>query len=110
MANAAAERALNDAFGALANRDRRRLLRELRRGPLPTPAIAGQFDFSKQALSRHLAVLEHAGLIERHTRGRIRYIRLAPAPLQRVSNWIFELRRGWQASLDRLDRVLEEHR
>jgi DNA-binding transcriptional ArsR family regulator len=103
-------RALNDVFGALANEERRLMLRQLRHGPMATPSIAARFDFTKQALSRHLAVLEHAGLIERTTRGRVRHVSLVPAPLGRVSNWLFELQRGWQASLQRLDRALEDIR
>ncbi|HEX3370277.1 MAG TPA: metalloregulator ArsR/SmtB family transcription factor [Candidatus Cybelea sp.] len=101
------ELALDRVFAALANHERRTMLRQLRRGPVETPVIAASFDFSKQALSRHLAVLEEAGLIDRTARGRMHSVSLAPRPLDDVSAWISELRRGWQSSLERLDRVLQ---
>ncbi len=100
------ELVLDRVFTALANPERRRLLRQLRRGSVETPVIAASFDFSKQALSRHLAVLEEAGLIDRTAHGRVHSVSLVPQPLDDVSAWISELRRGWQSSLDRLDRVL----
>ncbi len=103
---AARDDVLDSVFGALANGPRRRVLRLLRSEPAATPEIAARFDFSKQALSRHLGVLEDAGLIERTVHGRVNYLSLVPEPLQDISDWIFDLRRGWHASLDRLDRVL----
>jgi DNA-binding transcriptional ArsR family regulator len=103
---ASRERRLDEIFGALANGERRRMLRQLRRGPMATPEIAARFDFSKQALSRHLSVLESAGLIERSTQGRLNYVSLVPSRLHDVSAWIAELRRGWHGSLDRLDFIL----
>jgi DNA-binding transcriptional ArsR family regulator len=106
MRSAASHRVLDDVFGALANRQRREILVRLARGSAATPEFASQFGFTKQALSRHIAVLDEAGLIERSVQGRTNRLTLVPAPLERVSNWILELRRGWQASLDRLDDVL----
>jgi DNA-binding transcriptional ArsR family regulator len=100
--------ALGSAFDALANEERRRILRRLARGAATTPEIASQFHFTKQAMSRHVAVLERAGLIGRSSRGRVRSLTLVPTQLDRISLWIAELRHGWHASLDRLDEVLKE--
>jgi DNA-binding transcriptional ArsR family regulator len=100
--------ALGAAFDALANEERRRILRRLARGAATTPEIASQFRFTKQAMSRHVAVLERAGLVGRSNRGRVRSLTLVPTQLDRISLWIAELRHGWHASLDRLDEVLKE--
>jgi DNA-binding transcriptional ArsR family regulator len=96
-------------FGALANEQRRAILARLARGPASTPEIATQFDLTKQALSRHLVVLEDAGLVERTLRGRTYDLALVPAPLDRISRWLVEIRRGWHASLDRLEGVLRSN-
>jgi DNA-binding transcriptional ArsR family regulator len=100
------ETALGSAFDALANAQRRAILARLARGPASTPEIASRFGFTKQALSRHLTILERAGLIQRRIRGRTNDLALMPAPLDDVSQWIAEIGRGWQASLDRLDLIL----
>jgi DNA-binding transcriptional ArsR family regulator len=73
---------------------------------MTTPEVGRHFGFSKQVLSRHVGVLEDAGLIERTLRGRVHELVLAPAPLRELSSWATELRRGWEASLDWLDEVL----
>jgi DNA-binding transcriptional ArsR family regulator len=99
---------LGTVFGALANEQRRAILARLARGPASTPEIALQFDLTKQALSRHLAVLEDAGLVERTMRGRTYDLALVPAPLDRISRWLGGIRRGWHANLDRLDAMLKE--
>jgi DNA-binding transcriptional ArsR family regulator len=101
--------ALDAVFAALANEHRRRILARLASGDVTTPQIALEFDFSKQALSRHMAVLEDAGLVNRAVHGRLHELAFAPEPLDGVSHWIFELRRGWKKNLDRLDRVLRAH-
>lgn len=97
---------LDAAFGALANQQRRDILVLLRRGPIQTPQIASHFGFSKQAMSRHMAVLEDAGLVNRTVLGRARELTLETKPLDDVSRWVDELQRGWRASFERLDRVL----
>ncbi len=102
--------ALPAVFDALANEQRRAILVRLARGSASTPEVAAQFGFTKQALSRHLTVLEDAGLIERTIQGRVHYLALIPAPLDRVSRWLVEIRRGWHASLDRLNALLSEER
>jgi DNA-binding transcriptional ArsR family regulator len=101
---------LGAAFDALANHQRRAILVRLARGAASTPEIALQFGFTKQALSRHVAVLENAGLIERTTQGRTHHLALIPAQLDRISRWLVEIRSGWRSSLDRLDTALRERR
>jgi DNA-binding transcriptional ArsR family regulator len=101
------DRALDAVFSALANEHRRRILRRLASGDAATARIARDFDFSKQALSRHIAVLEDAGLVKRTVRGRERRLALAPSRLHDVATWLFQLHRGWQRSFDRLDEVLQ---
>ncbi len=111
MARAASrEAALGYVFDALANEQRRSILVRLAHGASSTPEIASQFGFTKQALSRHLKVLESAGLIARSGRGRINDVTLLPAALDDVSRWLVEVRRGWHASLDRLEHVLRSKR
>ena len=100
------EAALGDVFDALANERRRAIVVRLAAGPARTPDVASQFGLTKQALSRHLTVLERAGLIERRSRGRTNDLALRPATLDDVTRWIFEIRRGWHASLDRLDTIV----
>jgi DNA-binding transcriptional ArsR family regulator len=98
--------ALDLVLDALANGPRREIVARLSRGPMTTPEIGRHFGFTKQALSRHVAVLEGAGLVQRLARGRVHHLSLVPAPLGEVSGWLGEIRRGWEANLDRLDAVL----
>jgi DNA-binding transcriptional ArsR family regulator len=100
--------ALDAVFDALANDRRREIVMRLARSCMTTPEIGRHFGFSKQALSRHLSVLERAGLVSRVASGRVYHLALAPQRLESVVDWISELRRGWAASLERLDEVLRE--
>jgi DNA-binding transcriptional ArsR family regulator len=106
MPGLARSASLGPIFGALANEQRRAILARLAQGPASTPDIALQFDLTKQALNRHLVVLEDAGLLERTMHGRTYDLALVPASLDRISRWLGEIRRGWHASLDRLDDIL----
>ncbi len=98
--------ALDTVFDALANEPRREILVRLSAGSMATPEIGRGFGFTKQALSRHVAILENAGLVRRKVRGRVHDLTLVRTPLTEVSGWLAEVERGWQASLDRLDAVL----
>ncbi len=98
--------ALDTIFDALANEPRREILVRLSAAPMTTPEISRGFGFTKQAMSRHMAILESAGLVRRTVRGRVHDLTLVRAPLTEVSGWLAEVERGWQASLDRLDAVL----
>ena len=97
---------LDRTFDALANEHRRRIVDQLTVGPLDTPTLGSRFSLSKQALNRHLIVLEDAGLIERRLRGRVHALTLQPSPLDDVGAWVAEVRRGWEASFDRLAQIL----
>jgi DNA-binding transcriptional ArsR family regulator len=97
---------LDTVFDALANQPRREIITRLARGAMTTPEVGRHFGFSKQALNRHVSLLEGAGLIERTLRGRVHELAIVPARFGEVSAWVTEVRRGWEASLDRLDDVL----
>ena len=99
---------LDAVFDALANDRRRDIVMRLARRPMTTPEIGRHFGFTKQALSRHLAVLEGAGLVSRVARGRVHTLALSPQRLDSVARFVSELRSGWAASLERLDEVLRE--
>jgi DNA-binding transcriptional ArsR family regulator len=99
---------LDPIFDALASEHRRRIVDHLAVSPLDTPALGAKFNMSKQALNRHIVVLEDAGLIERRLQGRVHQLRLVSDPLDGVSEWVSHVRRGWQANLDRLADVLEQ--
>jgi DNA-binding transcriptional ArsR family regulator len=101
-----ADASLDAVFDALASEHRREIVLRLSRGAMATPEIGKHFGFTKQALSRHVAVLEGAGLVARTRRGRVCELALVHKRLDRVTSWISHLKRGWQASLDRLDEVL----
>jgi len=97
---------LDAVFDVLANERRREIVARLARGPMTTPEIGRHFGFTKQALNRHVNLLEEAGLVARTLHGRVHELSLVPRRLDGVARWIVELRRGWGASLDRLDEVL----
>jgi DNA-binding transcriptional ArsR family regulator len=99
---------LDNIFDALANEQRRNIVAQLARGPTTTPAIARQYGFTKQALSRHIGLIENAGLIARVRRGRVDNLSLVPAGLDSVTRWVLELKAGWTASLNRLDQILDD--
>jgi DNA-binding transcriptional ArsR family regulator len=98
--------ALDAVFDALANERRREIVTRLSHGAMTTPEIGRHFGFTKQALSRHVGLLESAGLVSRTVHGRVHELALVPRQLDDVVSWVSELRRGWTASLDRLDEVL----
>jgi len=98
---------LDRAFGALADPTRRKILERLSRGESRVTELAEPFAISLPAISRHISVLERAGLLQRRRRGRDHYLKLDPAPIQQVSHWIEEQRRFWSGSLDSLSAYLE---
>jgi len=99
---------LSTVFGALADPTRRALLARLSRGEASVTELAAPFDMSLPAISRHLKVLEHAGLIARSRNAQWRPCRLDATPLKEAADWVGEYRRFWEASLDRLDLYLTE--
>jgi DNA-binding transcriptional ArsR family regulator len=98
---------LDTVFAALADPTRRRILQGLRSGGAPVAKVAQPFRMSAPAVSRHLRVLESAGLVRRVKRGRIHEITLAAEPLHTAANWLETYRMHWDSSLDALARYLE---
>ena len=95
---------LDDLFGALADPTRRAIVeRLLSSGELSVGDVAAPFDISTPAVSRHLQVLERAGLIERRVERQWRYVRVRAEALAPIESWISRQRRHWSAALDRLE-------
>jgi len=110
MVNYSAPAASLDAtFGALADPTRRAILARLARTPEVTVTdLARPFDVSLPAISRHLRVLEEAGLIARRREGREHHCRVVAAPMKTASDWIARYQTFWEQKLDALARYLEE--
>jgi DNA-binding transcriptional ArsR family regulator len=98
---------LSTTFAALADPTRRAILAHLTEGEATVKEISAPFDMSGPAVSKHLKVLERAGLIERGREAQWRPCRLNAEPLKDVAEWADAYRRFWDASYDRLDRYLE---
>lgn len=103
------ENELDDAFAALAHPTRRDLIRRLGRGPASVSELAEPYDVSLAAISKHIQVLEGAGLAERQVQGRVHTIRLNPAPLQSAATWLAAQRKFWADSFKALDELIEGH-
>jgi DNA-binding transcriptional ArsR family regulator len=99
---------LSVTFAALADPTRRAILARLAGGETTVKALSEPFDLSQPAISKHLRVLERAGLIERGRQAQWRPRRLRAAPLQDVAAWIELYRRHWEDSFEQLDVVLKE--
>jgi DNA-binding transcriptional ArsR family regulator len=101
-------RTLNRTFAALADPTRRSMLAHLARGDMCVTHLAKPHAMSLPAVSKHLCVLEKAGLLRRRRYGRVHEMRLDAKPLQQVAQWVEEYRKFWQGSLDRLAEYLEK--
>ncbi|HUO31497.1 MAG TPA: metalloregulator ArsR/SmtB family transcription factor [Bryobacteraceae bacterium] len=99
---------LSSTFSALADPTRRAILARLALGETSVTELAEPFAMSMPAVSKHLKVLERAGLIARGREAQSRPCRLAPGPLKEAAGWIEEYRRFWEASLDRLEDYLRK--
>lgn len=99
---------LDLTFGALADPTRRAILARLAEDEATVMELAGPFAMSQPAISKHLKVLERAGLIERERDAQRRPSRLRAAPLAEVSEWLETYRQFWDASFERLDGLLSE--
>jgi DNA-binding transcriptional ArsR family regulator len=99
--------ALSMTFAALADPTRREILARLARGQATVGDLAQPFDISLPAVSRHLKVLEGAGLIERQVDAQWRICRLKGRPLREAHGWLERYRAYWEESLDRLAEYLE---
>jgi DNA-binding transcriptional ArsR family regulator len=98
---------LSTAFAALADPTRRAILARLATGERSVTELAEPFDMSLPAVSKHLRVLERAGLIARGREAQWRPCRLEPAPLKEVAEWAERYRAIWEQRLDRLDTYLQ---
>lgn len=97
---------LSLTFGALSDPSRREMLRLLRRGEMRVTEIAAPFELSLNAVSKHVRMLERAGLVRRRVRGREHYIGLAAAPLHAAADYLEEYREFWEGRLDALEELL----
>jgi DNA-binding transcriptional ArsR family regulator len=99
---------LSTKFAALADPTRRAILARLALGETSVSEIAKPFDISGPAISKHLKVLEHAGLITRSREAQWRPCKLEPQALKSVDDWLERYRRLWEDRLDRLEDYLRE--
>lgn len=102
------EDSLNRTFAALADPTRRAILARLSQGEASVNELAEPFDISLPAISRHLKVLEEAGLISRGREAQWRPCRLEAMKLKDIEAWLDRYRRFWEASFDRLDETLKQ--
>jgi DNA-binding transcriptional ArsR family regulator len=101
---------LSTVLGAVAHPARRAILSRLAGGPARVTEIAAPFDLSLNAVSKHLKVLEEAGLIAREKVGRDHIITFRGAPLRKVSVWVHEYERFWNERLDKFEGFFKEKR
>ena len=99
---------LSTTFAALADPTRRAILARLAQGEASVKTLSVPFDLTQPAISKHLRVLERAGLIERRRQAQWRPRRLRAAPLREVAAWVEYYRRHWEESFERLEVVLRE--
>lgn len=99
---------LDSTFSALSDPTRRAILARLVQGDTSVSELAAPFDISLPAVSRHLRVLESAGLIERKPEGRVHRCHLVAQPMREAADWIEEYRRFWEDQFDSLAEYLEK--
>lgn len=107
MASAPLEQ-LDRVFGALADPTRRAILARLASGEATVNELVAPFDLSQPTISKHLKVLERAGLVARGREAQFRPVRLNAAPLAGVARWVGDYRRFWEESLDQLDAYVKD--
>lgn len=96
------DQALDETFGALASPIRRGMLERLSRGWATVGELAKPYGVSPPAISRHLRVLEKAGLVERQVRGRVHYCRLVPKPMEDAAAYLGFYKQFWEAQFQSL--------
>ena len=99
---------LNKTFSALADPTRRAILSRLARGEFSVGELAAPFEMSWPAITKHLHVLEDAGLMKREKDGRVHRCRLNPEPMKDAAEWIASYRQFWEGQLDALANFLNE--
>ncbi len=102
------ESQLNRVFHALADPTRRRILTQTAKRPQRVTALAESFAMSLNGVSKHIKVLEAAGLLLRHKEGRVHHCRMDPRPLAEAEKFIRHHRKFWNEQLDSLQRFLNE--
>jgi DNA-binding transcriptional ArsR family regulator len=107
-AGALTEGELDRAFSALSDPTRRAILARLAEGDAGVLDVAEPFPMSQPAVTKHLRVLEDAGLISRHRLARRRMCHLEPRRLEQLSDWVGSYREFWEESFERLDELLHE--
>jgi DNA-binding transcriptional ArsR family regulator len=101
---------LDATFAALADPTRRAILARLASGEASVKDLSAPFDMSQPAISKHLRVLERAGLIEQGRQAQWRPRRLRAGPLRDIADWVNQYRRHWEESFERLDAYFREVR
>jgi len=101
-------RTLDRTFGALADPTRRRILARLAKGDECVTDLARPYSISLAAVSKHVIVLEKAGLVKRRRRGRVHSLRLVAKPMQDAQAWISQYRQFWEGNLDRFEEYLNQ--
>ena len=99
---------LSATFAALSDPTRRAILARLADGEASVKDLSAPFDMTQPAISKHLRVLERAGLIERGRQAQWRPRRLRAEPLRDIADWVSQYRRHWEDSFDRLDAYLRD--
>jgi DNA-binding transcriptional ArsR family regulator len=101
---------LNRVYGAIADPTRRAILGILAGGEVNVGTLAGRFPISFNGVSKHVKVLEQAGLVRRRVSGREHWLRLRPAPLRDASRWLEHYREFWEDRLDALEDFLVQQK
>ena len=99
---------LDRTFGALADPTRRRILAQLAKGGECVTELARPHAMSLAAVSKHLIVLEKAGLVKRHRQGRVHSLALEAKPMQEAQAWINRYRKFWEGNLDQFEKYLDK--
>lgn len=102
MVKSYATASLDSVFSALADPTRRAIVARLAEGEASVSELAQPFAVSLPAVTKHLAVLERAGLLEHHKEGRVRHCRLVTAPIRDAESWLSSYREFWERRLDSL--------
>ena len=107
MPGSPSTRSLDHALIALAEPKRRAILKRLARGEARVTELASPFSVSLNSVSKHIKLLERAGLVERRKVGREHIIRFRPEPLSKIQDWISQQQEFWHSSLTALDNLLQ---
>ncbi|MDK1029076.1 MAG: metalloregulator ArsR/SmtB family transcription factor [Anaerolineae bacterium] len=99
---------LDNTFSALSDPTRRAIVSKIAIGEVPIMELASPFNMSLPAVSKHVRVLENAGLLIRKKRGRVQYCRLNASPMRDATDWLIKYQQFWDTKLDALANFLEE--